>query len=328
MKLSVVIPVYNVEKWLPACLDSVLDPTLRDYEVIAVNDGSTDRSGAILADCAARFPALLRVIATPNGGLGHARNTGLEAARGDYLLFLDSDDTLSPGAVAEMLEALDGSFDVGVFDIEGVDEDGRRVDYRRGCERSGAFTLEEYPQLLFAPPNAVNKLWRRTLFSDSGVRFPDRLWYEDLATTPRLYRRAERFRSLERPWYRYLQRRGSIMSSAGLERNGEIITAIALVLEDYRAAGLFERYHAELEYMALWHQLLAACDRVAQVEPNSPLLPRLVADFTATFPGFRQNPYYRAMSVRHRLLAALSLGGHFRALGALMALNGRVKGKA
>ena len=100
MKLSVVIPIYNMERWLAACLDSVIDPACADYEILAVNDGSADRSGEIAADYAARFPALLRVIATPNGGLGHARNTGLEAARGDYLLFLDSDDTLAPGASA------------------------------------------------------------------------------------------------------------------------------------------------------------------------------------------------------------------------------------
>ena len=106
MKLSVVIPIYNVERWLPACLDSVLDPACEDYEILAVNDGSTDRSGEIAADYAARRPDRIRVISTPNGGLGHARNTGLEAARGDYLLFLDSDDRLAPGALREMTELL------------------------------------------------------------------------------------------------------------------------------------------------------------------------------------------------------------------------------
>jgi len=327
LKLSVIIPVYNVEKWLPACLDSVLQTAGSDYEVIAVNDGSTDASAAVLTDYAARFPALLRVITTPNGGLGHARNTGLEAAAGEYLLFLDSDDTLSPGAVSEMLSALDGSFDVGVFDIEAVDEQGRVLQRRVGCGRQGDFTLEEYPRILTQLPNAVNKLWRRRLFTDSEVRFPDRLWYEDLATTPRLYRMARRFRYLEKPWYRYLQRSGSIMSSGSLARNGEIITALDLVLDDYRTAGLFERFHAELEYLALCHQLLAACDRVAQLDAKNPLLPRLVADYTEKFPHFSKNPYYRSMSAKHKLLIALSLHGHFRAVGALMALNERIKGR-
>ena len=97
-KLSVIIPVYNVENYLGKCLGSVIYPELEDYEIILVNDGSTDASGSICAEYAARFPALVRVITTENGGLGRARDVGIDAAAGEYLLFLDSDDYLSPDA--------------------------------------------------------------------------------------------------------------------------------------------------------------------------------------------------------------------------------------
>ena len=106
-KLSIVIPVYNVEKYLAKCLDSVIFPGLDSYEVIVVNDGSTDGSGTIAADYAARYPSLLRLIEQENGGLGAARNTGLEAARGEFVCFLDSDDWLRENAVPEMLEKLE-----------------------------------------------------------------------------------------------------------------------------------------------------------------------------------------------------------------------------
>ena len=327
MKLSVVIPIYNVEGYLPACLDSVLADASEELEIVAVDDGSTDRSGAIAEDYAARHPGRVRVIHTPNGGLGHARNTGLEAAQGEYLLFLDSDDTLAPGAIREMLTALDGSFEVGIFDYVAVSEDGRELGTTRGCEREGCFTLEEYPQLLFSPPNAVNKLWRRSLFLDSGVRFPDRLWFEDLATVPRLYLHAQRYRNLGRPWYRYLQRGGSIMNSAKLARNAEIITAVDLTLDAWRQSGRFAQYEKELEYLALYHEVLTSCDRVALIDPKSPLLDRLVDDYTAKFPAFRENPYVRAMSARHRLLLELILRRRFAAVRALMALNKRVRGR-
>lgn len=328
MKLSVVIPIYNVEEYLPACLDSVLDPACGDYEIVAVNDGSTDRSGAIAADYAARWPGRIRVVATPNGGLGHARNTGLEAARGDYLLFLDSDDRLAPGALREMLSCLDGSFDVGIFDFAAVDGQGRELAYTRGAARAGDFTLADYPQLLCEAPNAVNKLWRRSLFTESGVRFPERLWFEDLATVPRLYLHAERFRNLARPWYLYLRRGGSIMTSRGIERNLEMIPAVDAVLAAYREAGLFERYHAELEYMALYHQLLTSCDRVALIDPKSPVLSGLVEEFLNKFPRCRENPYVRSMPPRHKLLVRLIIRRRFGAVRALMALNKRVRGKA
>ncbi len=328
MKLSVVIPIYNVERWLPACLDSVLAPACEDYEILAVNDGSTDRSGEIAADYAARRPDRIRVISTPNGGLGHARNTGLEEARGDYLLFLDSDDRLAPGALREILGCLDGSFDVGLFDFRAVDEQGHELAYTRGAAREGDFTLAECPQQLCEAPNAVNKLWRRSLFTASGVRFPDRLWFEDLATVPRLYLHAERFRALNRPWYLYLRRGDSIMSSRGVERNLEMITALDTVLRAYREAGLLERYHDELEYLALYHQLLTSCVRVAQLDPHSSVLPRLAEDFQNKFPRFRSNPYLRGMSAKHRLLLALILRRRFGAVKSLMAVNRRVRRRA
>ena len=99
MKLSIIIPVYNTREYLAACLDSVLDTACNDYEIVIVNDGSTDDSGIIAAGYASRYPELIRVITTENGGLGAARNVGLEAAQGDYLLFVDSDDTLANGAL-------------------------------------------------------------------------------------------------------------------------------------------------------------------------------------------------------------------------------------
>ncbi len=79
LKLSIIVPVYNVEKYLPKCIDSLICGD-GGYEIILVNDGSTDGSPDILADYAARYPALIRIITTPNGGLGHARNTGIDAA--------------------------------------------------------------------------------------------------------------------------------------------------------------------------------------------------------------------------------------------------------
>ena len=85
--ISVIIPVYNVEKYLAKCLDSIIYPELSDYEIIVVNDGATDSSPAIAAEYEAKYPSLIRLISTPNGGLGAARNVGIRASRGDYLVF-------------------------------------------------------------------------------------------------------------------------------------------------------------------------------------------------------------------------------------------------
>ncbi len=326
-KLSIIIPIYNVEAYLPACLESVLACPTEDCEILAVDDGSTDGSRALAEDHARRYPGRIRLICRENGGLGAARNTGVDAARGDYLLFLDSDDTLAPGAVREMLRALDRDCDVLLFDYVSVNGKGRVLSYHSGCGREGCFSLAEEPGLLFALPSACNKLWKRSLFTESGVRFPEGLWFEDLATCPRLCLRAGTFCAVHRPWLRYLQRPGSITRTRDPGRNRDVIPALDLVLEDFRAQGCLSRYRRELEMLAVQHQLLAATVRVNLTDPRSPLQGELLRDLDAKFPLWRENPYLSLLPLRHRLLLRLMAQEHYFGVHALMAANNILRRK-
>ena len=327
MKLSIIIPVYNTREYLAACLDSVLDPTLADYEIIVVNDGSTDGSGLIAGEYARRYPALIRVVTTENGGLGAARNAGLPFARGDFILFLDSDDCLDAGALREMLSVLDGSFDIGIFDLDQVNPSGESVGIIRGSEREGVFTLAEYPELLFQPPSGCNKLFRRALFTDSGVRFPGRVWYEDLRTTLKLYPRCRSIRYFPRAWYRYLIRPGSITNNANAARNLEIIDAAEEIIGYYRAAGLYERYEPQLCYMAFYNVFLTASVRVCLADPGSEVLEKLLQWFLSNFPGWRNNRYIERMSPKYRLLTGLLTRRMRRSVRLIMSVNDRAKNK-
>ena len=327
MKLSIIIPVYNTADYLAACLDSVLDSACRDYEIIIVNDGSTDDSGIIAAGYARRFPALIRLIVTENGGLGAARNVGLEAAKGDYLLFVDSDDTLANGALKEMLTLIDDSFDIGIFDILQVNPSGDTVGNIKGCSKDGDFTLAEYPGLIFDPPSACNKLFRRSLFLDSGVRFPGRVWFEDLRMVPKLYPLAGRIRNLAKPWYRYLIRTGSITNNANVSRNLEIIDAAEEIIRYYRAAGLYERYENELCYMAFYNAFLTASVRVNAADPKSEVQETLMQWFLQHFPNWRDNPYIKSLSAKHRLLTELLMKRKRQSVHMIMKLNDRAKNK-
>lgn len=328
MKLSIVIPVYNTRDFLPACLESVLLPDGKDYEIIVVNDGSTDDSGAVAAEYAARFPALLRVTTTENGGLGAARNVGIEEARGEYLLFLDSDDCLEQGALAEILRLLDRDFDICIFDILQVTVSGRAVGTIPGCEREGRFTLSEYPELLFQPPSACNKLFRRSLFTASGVRFPGRVWYEDLRTIPKLYPQAARIEYIPRPWYRYLIRQGSITNNAVAARNLEILDAVQEILDNYRRRGLYRQYEESLCYMAFYNAFLTASVRVNAIDPKSDIQETLLQWFLKVFPNYRENRYIRGMGGKHRLLTALLVRRMRQSVHIIMRLNDLVRGKS
>lgn len=332
MKLSIIVPVYNTAAWLKRCLDSVLKPGCSpDVEIVAVNDGSTDNSREILSDYEARWSEVVRVIDTPNGGLGHARNTGVEAARGDWLLFLDSDDWLTPDAVHEMIKVLDTTAptdDIVVFDLKHVDEAGNELAYFRGTEREGAFRFEDFPEFLFSPHNAVNKLWRRELFSDTGIRFPDRLWFEDLATVPRLYLHARTVVPVRSAWYCYYQRPGSIMLGASkAERNLEMLSVEDLVLDHYRAEGAFERFRTPLEYKFWYEAYLASITRVNRIDAHSPAQATLRDDYIRRFPDYRNNPYVRAASPKLHLLDREIRHGRWAVVRAMISLNNKSKGR-
>ena len=339
MKLSVVIPVYNTEAWLEKCLDSLLpkgyegsgaaQASEADLELVCVNDGSTDGSTGILQKYAERYPGLISVIETPNGGLGHARNTGLEAAKGEYVLFVDSDDYLTPGAVEEMLDVLERNpgTDAVVFDLMYVDEEGRELRCVRGTEHEREFSFDADPTFLFSAHNAVNKLWRRELFLSTGIRFPDRLWFEDLATVPKLCLKLKRILPIRRAWYRYYQRPGSIMSAARAEKNLDMLAVAETVERYYREEGAFERYLPELTYKFWYEELLASVTRVNRIDPHSAIQGQLRDDYLRRYPAFRKSPYVRHAPLRLRLLTDAICRGDWRVVKLMTDLNNKRKGR-
>lgn len=326
-KLSVIIPVYNVEKYVEKCLDSVIYPELSDYEIIIVNDGSTDSSPEICIGYEKKYPGLIKLITTVNGGLGTARDVGIDAASGEYILFLDSDDFLSPNALPEMYEYLKESFDILFFDIRSVNEDGRLLKYINGCKIEGEFTLETFPELLFEMPSAWNKIYRRSLFTENRIYYPGRVWYEDMYVTPRLYTLAEKMLSVHKPWHNYLQRAGSITNNRNTSRNLEIIPAVNSMLDAFRNAGLYEKYFSQLEYSAFYNQVITSIARVNLADRKSDVQNRLFEDFKSKFPDYLRNSYVRNMGMKYKLIHFCIRTKNYLLLNIIMNMNNIIKGK-
>ena len=166
MKFSIVIPAYNVADYLEKCVLSVVNQTFDDWETILVDDGSTDGITSVLCDrLAAKYGQRFCVIHQETGGLGAARNAGMEAAEGEYLVFLDSDDYVAP----DMLEKLSARIDATHCDIYtfgfAVDKGGDTGEVHiDDLPADKPFTLAEYPRLLLATPNAWNRVYRREFF--------------------------------------------------------------------------------------------------------------------------------------------------------------------
>lgn len=252
-RFSVIVPVYRVQGYLRECLDSILDQPFIDLEVIAVNDCSPDHSGEILSEYAARDHRVKVTHLSENVGLGKARNTGVSRATGDYLLFLDSDDTHAPGSLRAIDDRLrlTGFPDVLVFDHVRTSWKGRGGPSMT-CdllESSGTatFTIAENPEYLHLFLIACNKAIRRDFFVQHGFAFAPGL-YEDAPVIYEVMARAKSIACLPRVCFEYRNRAGAITHTPGrqhfdiFDQYGRLLSRIDEdpELEPMRAA-LFER---------------------------------------------------------------------------------------
>ena len=194
-RLSVVVPVYNVEGYLEECLDSILAQPYDDLEFVMVDDGSTDASADIARRYADRH-GNFRLVSQANAGLGAARNAGIEAAQGRYLTFLDSDDRLPADAYSAMMRTLEESGSDFAIGKLVRDEGDRRFAMPRMRDnhrvRRVGVRLDEMPRIL-ADVFAVNKVYRRTFWDQAGLTFPTDIRYEDQPTLTRAFLAADRF---------------------------------------------------------------------------------------------------------------------------------------
>lgn len=305
-EITVVVPVYNVENYVEKCLRSILDQTFRDFELLVVIDGSRDGSQAICQRVAQEDPRV-RVIVQENQGQGGARNTGIGQAQGEWLMLVDSDDWLEPEALERSLAAGQRhNADMVIYDYQTVGPQGEvlRV-FREAFPKNVPLSPAQHKDVLFAAPCPWGKLYRTDLFRRTGVRYPSRVWYEDLRTTPKLIAASETVVFLDYVGSDYFLRDGSTMFNDNLERNGEILPAMDDILSHFRERGIFEQYRDELCYLTLYHVYLTASVRVIRIDKKSPLLGRFRQYVRDAFPDCRNSGYLSRLSRGQRLLLSL-----------------------
>ena len=208
--ISIIVPVYKVEAWLERCVDSILAQTLADFEVILIDDGSPDGSGAI-CDRYAERDSRVRVLHTVNRGVGAARNAGLDAARGEFLGFVDSDDWIDP----DMFEVLHREIELAKADLASCsisfEQEGRRIPARKSGLRS-VWDQAEFTRMISEDVTITNHVWnklfRREWWADA--RFREGCFYEDIYMYSLLLPRLCKATYLEVPKYHYRINQGGI----------------------------------------------------------------------------------------------------------------------
>ena len=204
--LTVVIPVYNVEKYLDRCLKSILIQEWKNYDIILVDDGSTDRSPQICDDYVKAYD-FISVIHKENGGLSEAQNTGLSQAKGEYIYFPDSDDWLEPDTFIALAEALESQkFDIISFNREFVkgEEDVIISDPVETQVFNGKDAFVHMLKHSYITGFANDKIYRKSLFVDHDILFPKGKYYEDLGTNYKLFLSAKKVYATNQKYYHYL----------------------------------------------------------------------------------------------------------------------------
>lgn len=324
IEISIIIPVYNVQDYLARSVDAILKNDTEGCEVILVDDGSKDGSPAICDAYAAAHPELIRVLHQENAGPGAARNAGISAARGEWFLFVDSDDRLAPNALQRLRAAIaEEEADVISFQFYKESVKGETWEEWSGpMQARTRFSLAEQPVFLLTQPSCWLRLWKRSVFSDNDIRFPNVVWYEDIRTVTKLLAKAKRIVNLPDHLYYYLDRPGSIMNSSQLPRNRDILPAFADILDWFVQQGLKQTYYDELCALTVQHVLLAASVRVSRIDPGSEILGELARFTESRFPDWRENPYTRTLPRMKRLALWLVTHRRYRLIRTLFNLKG------
>ncbi|MBQ2407539.1 MAG: glycosyltransferase [Lachnospiraceae bacterium] len=226
VKVSVIIPVYNVEKYVKKCIQSVVNQTYSKLEIIIVDDGSTDKSSTICDDFAAEDKRI-KVIHQSNQGLSAARNTGILSATGDYLFFVDSDDWIDKDTIKTLFLLITKSqSDIAACGVMKVWEDGKTESFTQNIQfiMDGKMAVCEMITGNTLCSVIYNKLYKRILWE--GISFPVNRFHEDEFTTYKLLYRAKKVIYSGDEMYFYRQRKGSIMSEISDKRIEDILDAM------------------------------------------------------------------------------------------------------
>ena len=296
MKLSIIVPIYNVEKYLAECVDSLLSQTLGDFEVILVDDGSSDGSGAIADRYAREYPEQVRCVHVENGGQGRARNLAIELARGDYIGFIDSDDWIDPDMYRKLYDAaeLEGK-KIAVCDWLAVFPDGKET----------VLPARYSENLMAFAGSACNKIFLRSLIGE--IRFPEKMWYEDFYFSAMLLMKAGDAAYVREPLYKYRQSPSSTMRNNNARKNLDILSVMDMLEGYMRMHG----HQDDFDYLVLNHVLLDAINRVTrQSAADRDEVIKVLRDYAREkIPDLRHCRMYRKESRNRRLLMLLNYRG-------------------
>ena len=300
-KVSIIVPVYNVEKYIDKCLNSLVNQTLKDIEIIIVNDGSPDNSQVVIDKYVKKYPRKVKSFIKENGGQGSARNFGLEKAEGEYIGYVDSDDFVELDMYEKLYnKAKKSDLDIAICGSYNVTESGIKT-----IELDRELFKDKKKNAFFGRMAVWNKIYKRELLLDNNMTFRSKLWYEDLDFTLKMLSKAKKVGYVNKPFYDYLIREGSTMNNSNVERNLEILLAFDEVIKEES----LKDYNSILEFLAVDHIYISSVVRVvnanADKNKKKEVIKKLEDYVKTNFPNYRKNEYLYTLSRNRKIVYTL-----------------------
>lgn len=329
--VSVVVPVYNTERYLRRSLDALVNQTIskEQFEIIAVNDGSTDSSHEILKEYSQRYPSFFRVYNKENGGQATARNLGIQMASGDYIGFADSDDYVDVTMFEKMYKmAEEDKADLvechyhSMLEQKETDDNGEPMYKEIGTR--GRISAKSDPRELILDPQVSpwNKLYRRNILIDNDIRFPEGVIYEDTSFYVKTIPFIRKQSYIDEKLVYYSVRQKSTMTSNLGKRVGDIFTVLEDILKFYKDNNLYDEYRDELEYFCVkiaYCSNLSRIGRVADPKVRRELLDKTFEFVNREFPIYKSNKYFnRKIGMYIKSVNRLNSGFYAKALSKVM----------
>lgn len=324
VKVSAIIPVYNVEEYLPKCLDSLINQTLKDIEIIVVNDGSPDNSEKIIKEYSKKDKRII-YIKKENGGQGSARNLGLKKARGEYISFIDSDDWID----ADMFESMYNKAKENDFDIVTC-----------GYKNVSNESVEEIPikdiilsklksdpiSKFFTTVMVWDKIYKKDFLINSEIEFiENKVWYEDLCYSVNLISLTDKIDFVNKPFYNYLIREQSTMRNTKILKNLDLITIFEDISDFYRKNNIYDKYYEELEFIAIDH-FSSGMIRVIKTNGNRKDKKTVLKEYDKYlrkhFYNLKNNKYLNSFSKNRRLIYNLLIKRKYRLVSLIFKVRG------
>lgn len=291
-KVSIVVPVYNTEKYLERCLDSLVYQTLKDIEIIVVNDGSKDNSKNIIEKYVKSYPKKVFSYDKENGGLSDARNYGIKKCNSKYIGFVDSDDYVDLDMFKNLYEkAISKDFDVTVCDV--------RLDYGNYTKEISSKVLKDLnnkeeikKQMIDIYPTAWNKIYKKELFDK--VLFKKNVWYEDVEFLYRLFPYIKSIAAVKMPLINYVQRKGTISKTYNTKIY-DYIDNFNGIVKFYKDNNFYDEYYSELEYCYVRYLYKTFIKAAAHLNKKEYKIAcrKAIENVNNNFPNYKKNKYLK-----------------------------------